>query len=281
MTASILDGKLLAEKLELELQQTLKNHIEKGCPQPGLAVICIGEDKASHIYVHHKRAACQRVGIQSFAYDLPTSTAENDLIELIEKLNHDSKIHGILVQLPLPQHINQRKMIEAITPHKDVDGFHPYNLGRLAQGEPLLRPCTPYGIIQLLNHYQLPIQGQHAVVIGVSNIVGRPMGLELLLQKATVTLCHRQTTNLKQHVQSADILIVATGVPDVVPSDWLKQHQIVIDVGIHRTANNAVRGDMDYLSAKEKVSWITPVPKGVGPMTVLTLLQNTIKAAYL
>ena len=280
MTASLLNGKHLSQALEHLLAQKITSCVNKTNLTPGLAVICIGEDKASHIYVEHKRKACARVGIKSFAYDLSFNTTEHHLLQLIQQLNEDASVHGILVQLPLPKHINTEKIIEAIDYKKDVDGFHPYNLGRLAQGSPLLRPCTPYGIIKLLEHYQLAIERQHAVIIGASNIVGRPMAFEFLLKKATVTLCHSATQHLENHVRSANILVVATGVHNLVHPDWLSKSQIVIDVGMHRNTKGIVHGDLDFERAQEKVAYITPVPGGVGPMTIYTLLENTVNATY-
>lgn len=280
MTASLLNGKHLSQSLEGLLAQRITSCVNQTHLIPGLAVIRIGEDKASHIYVEHKRKACARIGIKSFAYDLPFNTTEQHLLQLIQQLNEDTSVHGILVQLPLPKHINTEKIIEAIDYKKDVDGFHPYNVGRLAQGSPLLRPCTPYGIIKLLEHYQLTIEGQHAVIIGASNIVGRPMAFEFLLKKATVTVCHSATQQLEKHVRCANILVVATGVHNLVHPEWLNKSQIVIDVGMHRNAKGIVHGDLDFQRAQENVAYITPVPGGVGPMTIYTLLENTVNATY-
>lgn len=278
MTASVLDGKSLAAGKNLQIKQTIATAIAEGGRAPGLAVILVGEDPASQIYVANKSKACAEVGIISQSHNLAASTSQQQLLELIEQLNHNDAIDGILVQLPLPKSINSHRIIECIAPHKDIDGFHPYNLGRLAQRRPLLRPCTPLGIIQLLEAYQLPLRGKHVVVVGASNIVGRPMALELLIAGATVTVCHRFTTHLEQHVRMADVLIVATGKADVVQVDWLQPKQIIVDVGIHRLANGKLRGDIDYEQALERVAWITPVPGGVGPMTISTLLQNTVFA---
>lgn len=278
MTAQLLTGKTLAFQIRQQLAATVNTYIQKGYRRPGLAVILVGEDAASTIYVNNKRKACEEAGFHSASYDLPVTTTEKELLALIDLCNKSSEIDGILVQLPLPDHINTQTIIEHILPEKDVDGFHPYNLGRLAQGNPLLRPCTPYGIMQLIDYYGIPIKGKQAIVIGTSNIVGKPMGLELLNAKATVTLCHRQTRHLKEQVNQAEILVIATGVMDVVDVAWLNKEQIVIDVGIHRLANNTLRGDVNFLEAKEKVAWITPVPGGVGPMTISTLLKNTLSA---
>ncbi len=279
MTASLLNGAVLANELKENIKEQVLSMTQAGQTTPGLAVILLGDDPASLIYVQNKRKACLEVGFNSYSYDLPTKTSEKELLALIDSLNQDESIHGILVQLPLPNHIDTTRVIERIHPKKDVDGFHPYNLGRLAQGNPLLRPCTPYGVIQLLQHYQLPLQGKHAVVIGASNIVGRPMALEFLLAKATVTICHRATQNLEQHVRSADILVVAAGSYDIVKTTWLHQQHIVIDIGIHRHANGSLHGDVDFARAREQVAWISPVPGGVGPMTISTLLQNNLLAA--
>jgi len=277
MTASILDGKLVA----LNIKTTIKHHVDHALQQgyraPGLAVVLIGDDPASALYVNAKRKACLEVGFQSFAYNLPAETTELELLSLIDTLNQTNDIDGILVQLPLPSHVNTNKIIEHINPNKDVDGFHPLNFGRLAQGNPMLRPCTPYGIIQLLDAYELTIPGQHAVIVGASNIVGRPMALEFLLAKATVTVCHSLTKPLEHYVKAADILVSATGVRNLIDPKWLNSKQIIIDIGMHRI-NNRVCGDVDFHSANEKVAWITPVPGGVGPMTIATLLQNTLSA---
>lgn len=279
MPASIISGKELAALKKNELNQRIQNHLAQGHRPPGLAVILVGSDPASFIYVTNKRKACDEVGITSFSYDLPESTTQEELLDLIHQLNNSTEIDGILLQLPLPQQINAALILEQIDPKKDVDGFHPYNAGRLIQRHPVLRPCTPMGIINLLNYYQLEIQGTHAVVVGASNIVGRPMSLEFLLAGATVSVCHRFTQNLQQLISIADLIVVATGIQDVVPAEWLKPHQIVIDVGIHRLADGTLRGDVDYVKAQERVSWITPVPGGVGPMTIISLLENTLIAA--
>lgn len=278
MTALLLDGKQVAESLKRDIAQAILARTSIGGRPPGLAVILVGKDPASEIYVNNKRKACAEVGIHSTAFDFST-ISEEKLLQLIQELNEDSTIDGILVQLPLPDSINTSKIIESIAVAKDVDGFHPYNLGRLAQRTPLLRPCTPYGIIHLLNAYQLPLQGKRAVVIGASNIVGRPMAMELLLAGATVTICHRFTEEIELHVRTADILIVAAGVRDVIDPTWLNNTQILVDVGMHRLENGKLRGDVDFAEASKRVAWITPVPGGVGPMTIATLLQNTLNAA--
>lgn len=279
MTASLLDGKLAASHYKKEIKTKIAARKASGLAQPGLAVILVGNDPASEIYVTNKRKACLEMGIKSFSYDLPATTSENELIHLIQTLNQSPEIDGILVQLPLAPSINSHKIIECIDPTKDVDGFHPFNIGRLILKNPLLRPCTPYGIINLLAFYQIPLLGKHTVVVGASNIVGRPMAMEFLLAGATVTICHRFTKNLEQYIRIADLVVVATGKPDVIAVDWLNDKQIIIDVGIHRLADGRIRGDIDFAQAKEKVAWITPVPGGVGPMTITTLLQNTLEAA--
>ncbi len=275
----LLDGKKLALEIKQTLALKLKERLARHLPAPGLAVIQVGQDAASQIYVAKKRALCLELGFNSQAYDLPLHTTQNALIELIQGLNHDASIHGILIQLPLPPHISEQVLIETISPYKDVDGFHPFNIGRLAQRAPLLRPCTPYGIIQLLNSIAFDYYGAHAVIVGASNIVGRPMTLELLQAGATTTTCHKFTRNLQQHVQEADLLIVAVGKPLLIPGEWIKPGAVVIDVGINRLPSGQVVGDVAFESAQKRASYITPVPGGVGPMTVVTLMQNTLLAA--
>ena len=279
MTASIIDGKLVASEIKKNIKNSVQIHIQKGRRAPGLAVILLGDDPASSVYVNNKRKICEEVGFHSYAYDLPSKTSESELIKLIDALNTNNEVDGILVQLPLPKHINTSAIIERISPQKDVDGFHPYNLGRLAQGNPRLRPCTPYGVIQLLQYYKIDLLGINAVVVGASNIVGRPMALELLLTKATVTLCHSATKKLDQHIRQADLVVVAVGSHNVIKTEWMHGKQIIIDIGIHRSNNGTIHGDIDFEQAKTKVKAITPVPGGVGPMTIITLLQNTLLAA--
>lgn len=279
MSASLIDGKILASLRRKELKKRVDNYVQQGHRAPSLAVVLIGTDAASAVYVNNKRKACAEVGITSYSYDLPEETTQDDLICLIDTLNASKDIDGILIQLPLPRHIEEAVIIERIKPEKDVDGFHPYNVGRLAQRNPLLRPCTPLGIMSLLSYYQLSVKGKHVVVIGASNIVGRPMSLELLIAGATVSICHRFTRNLEQLVRIAEVIIVATGHMDVIDTEWLNKDQIVIDVGIHRLADGSIRGDVDFKKAIHKVAWITPVPGGVGPMTVVSLLENTLAAA--
>lgn len=279
MTAKIIDGKHVSATMRADIAQKVAQRLANKQLAPGLAVIIVGEDPASHIYVRNKRKACNEVGFLSQSFDLPDTTSEKELLAVIDRLNADPSIDGILVQLPLPKHIDETLVIERIAADKDVDGFHAYNVGRLAQRNPFLRPCTPFGIIKLFEYYNLPIRGQDATVVGASNIVGRPMSLELLLEAATVTVCHRFTRNLEAHVRQADILVAAVGKTGIINSEWIKPGAVVIDVGINRTAEGKLTGDIDFDTAKEKASWITPVPGGVGPMTIATLLENTLFAA--
>jgi methylenetetrahydrofolate dehydrogenase (NADP+)/methenyltetrahydrofolate cyclohydrolase len=279
MTARLIDGKALAREVKETVRTAIETAVAAGRPRPGLAVVKVGEDAASAVYVRGKRLACGEVGINSFAYDLPEATTEAQLLALIDDLNHDEQVDGILVQLPLPQRIAKTAVIEHIAPVKDVDGFHPYNIGRLAQRIPLMRPCTPYGVIRLLEHIGAPFKGQNAVVVGASNIVGRPMSLELLLTGATATVCHRFTADLEEHVSRADILIVAAGKPGLIPGHWVRPGSIVIDVGMNRLPDGHLVGDVDFAVARERAAWITPVPGGVGPMTVAMLMHNTLQAA--
>jgi methylenetetrahydrofolate dehydrogenase (NADP+)/methenyltetrahydrofolate cyclohydrolase len=279
MSAKIIDGKAIAARIRQNVKQRVDKRLSEGVRAPGLAVILVGHDPASEVYVNSKRRDCAEVGFVSKSHDLPADTTQKTLLALIEKLNGDESIDGILVQLPLPQHIDPKTVIETIHPDKDVDGFHPYNIGRLTQRTPLLRPCTPYGIMTLLEHTGEKIQGMEAVVVGASNIVGRPMGLELLLAGCTVTTCHRFTQNTHEHVSRADIVVVAVGKPGIVKGEWIKPGAIVIDVGINRGADGKLVGDVDYDAAAQRAGWITPVPGGVGPMTRATLLQNTLYAA--
>jgi len=282
MSAQIIDGKGIANRLQQELAEQLRYRQQQQLVIPGLAVILVGEDPASAIYVRNKRLACQNVGIHSVAYDLPLTTTQAELLNLIDNLNQDPAIHGILVQLPLPVHIDSNIILDAITPTKDVDGFHPYNLGRLAQKRPLLRPCTPYGIITLLEKTGISISGLHSVVVGASNIVGKPMALELLLAGSTVTICHSKTKDLASHVKQAELLVAAIGQAGIIKTEWIKPGAIVIDVGMNRSSfTGKLTGDIDFETAKEVASWITPVPGGVGPMTVTSLLYNTVLAATL
>jgi methylenetetrahydrofolate dehydrogenase (NADP+) / methenyltetrahydrofolate cyclohydrolase len=279
MSAQLLDGRAVAQQHMAALSQQVKERLNQGLAAPTLAVVLVGSHQASQLYVARKRRQCHHVGMQSVNHDLPEDTSEDALLALIDQLNADPSVDGILIQLPLPKSIDTNAVIIRIDPHKDVDGFHPYNMGALAVRQPGLRPCTPWGIMQLLQHYQVLHKGQHAVVIGTSNIVGRPMCLELLLAKCTVTACHRFTKNLGDLVKQAELLIVAAGQTGVVNSQWIRKDAVVVDVGIHRDQHGKIHGDIDFESAKERASWITPVPGGVGPMTVLTLLQNTLYAA--
>ncbi len=278
MLAKIIDGKTIAQAIRQEVAQKVQTRIANGKRAPGLAVILVGANPASQIYVGSKRRACEEVGFLSRSYDLPDTTTEAELLKLIDDLNQDTDIDGILVQLPLPAGIDNVKVIERIHPDKDVDGFHPYNVGRLCQRAPRLRPCTPRGIVTLLERYDINTYGLNAVIIGASNIVGRPMSLELLLAGCTTTVTHRFTKDLEQHVRNADLLVVAVGKPNFIPGEWIKPGAIVIDVGINRLENGKVTGDVDFDEASKRAAWITPVPGGVGPMTVATLIQNTLQA---
>ncbi|HHL2560422.1 TPA: bifunctional methylenetetrahydrofolate dehydrogenase/methenyltetrahydrofolate cyclohydrolase FolD [Yersinia enterocolitica] len=278
MSAKIIDGKTIAQQVRNEVAALVQKRLAAGKRAPGLAVVLVGENPASQIYVASKRKACEEVGFVSRSYDLPMTTTEAELLALIDSLNNDSEIDGILVQLPLPAGIDNVKVLEHIHPDKDVDGFHPYNVGRLCQRAPKLRPCTPRGIVTLLERYDIPTYGLNAVVVGASNIVGRPMSLELLLAGCTTTVTHRFTKNLRQHVENADLLVVAVGKPGFIPGEWIKPDAIVIDVGINRLESGKVVGDVEFDVAVERAGWITPVPGGVGPMTVATLIQNTLQA---
>lgn len=276
MSAQIINGKNIAAEIREEVRADVDRLVETFGRPPGLAVILVGCDPASEVYVRNKRKACADSGIVSVAHDLPSETSQTALLELVDSLNNDDTIDGILVQLPLPQHINTETIIEAINPEKDVDGFHPYNIGRLAVRMPSLRSCTPYGVIELLNRTGEVYKGRNAVVVGASNHVGRPMALELMLAGATVTVCHRFTADSASHAREADILIAAAGRPHLVKGDWVKEGATVIDVGIHRTESGTLIGDVDFETARERAAWITPVPGGVGPMTVAMLMKNTL-----
>ena len=278
MTAQIIDGKQIAAELRKSLKQRVDKRLAEGLRKPGLAVILVGNDPASEVYVRNKRKGCDEVGINSTAYDLDSSTTQEKLLSIIDELNEDPSIDGILVQFPVPEHIDTETVIERIRPDKDVDGFHPYNVGRLVTRKPVLRSCTPRGVMTLLESTGLPIRGQDAIIVGASNHVGRPMAMELLLAGSTVTVCHRFTKDLQTKVGQADIVVVAVGKAGIVNGEWIKPGAIVIDVGINRTEDGKLVGDVNFDAAQEKASWITPVPGGVGPMTVATLLQNTIDA---
>ncbi len=276
--AQILDGKTIANAIQNDIRIQVNQYTTAGDRSPGLAVVLVGDNPSSSLYVRRKNEACERAGVRSFAHYLPITTSQDQLLTIIDQLNADPLVDGILVQLPLPKHIDGSSILDRIDPRKDVDGFHPYNLGRLAQGRPLLRPCTPFGIILMLQHANIPIHGLNATIVGASNIVGRPMLLELLLAGCTPTICHKSTRNLADHIRGADLLVVAIGHPGVIQSDWIKPNTIVIDVGINRLENGKLVGDIEFETAKQRASWITPVPGGVGPMTVTTLLQNTLRA---
>lgn len=278
MNAHILDGKALAQILRQRIQAQVAVWRAEGRRAPGLAVILVGNDPASEVYVRNKRAACEAAGLESRHHHLPTTTSQVDLLALIETLNADPTVDGILVQLPLPPHMDSEAVIERIDPAKDVDGFHPYNMGRLALRLPLLRPCTPRGIMALLTATGVDLRGCRAVVVGASNIVGRPVALELLLAGATVTVCHRFTLDLQARVGDAEVLVAAVGKPHLIPGTWVRPGSIVIDVGINRLPDGRLVGDVEPEAARERAAWITPVPGGVGPMTVAMLLQNTLDA---
>lgn len=278
MSANLIQGRDIATHLKQDIALQIKNHAKAGRRAPELAVVLVGHDPASQIYVSHKQKACEEVGIISHVYALPASTTEEDLVELIHKLNHDPHIDGILVQLPLPAHIQSQLILELIDPMKDVDGFHPYNIGCLVQRNPKLRPCTPKGIMHLIQHTDVDTYGALATVVGASNIVGRPMALELLLAGATVTVCHRFTKDLKKAVSLADILVVAVGQPNLIPGEWVRPDSLVIDVGMNRLEDGRLTGDVEFEAAKARAAWITPVPGGVGPMTIACLLENTLLA---
>ncbi len=281
MPAKLIDGKKIADALKQQIALQVADRLKKNLPAPGLDVLLVGENPASESYIRHKQEACRQVGIYSHCHRLPASSSETQILERIHACNEDPSIHGILLQLPLPSHLEAQPLLEAIDPKKDVDGFNPYNMGRLVQRMPILRPCTPYGIIKLLENTGEPLAGKHAVILGASNIVGRPMALELLIAKCTVTICHRFSQRLDFHIKSADILISAMGKTGVINSEWIQLGTIVIDVGFNRLANGKIVGDIDFDSAKERAAWITPVPGGVGQMTVATLLENTLLAASL
>ena len=278
MTAKILDGKAMAADILREVRESTDELERRGGRRPGLAVVMVGEDPASAVYVRNKRRACEQAGIVSVAHDLPAATTAADLLALIDRLNADPAIDGILVQLPLPKHVESASVLERIDPFKDVDGFHPYNIGRLVQRTPLLRPCTPYGIILMLERAGIAIRGQNAVVVGQSNIVGRPMALELLMKAATSTVCHSATRDLAGVVGGADILVAAMGKPRFIPGAWIRPGAVVIDVGINRLDDGRLVGDVAFEEAAERAAWITPVPGGVGPMTIATLMRNTLAA---
>ena len=279
MSGKILDGRACSQQIKTRIYQAIEQRRQQHLSIPGLQVILVGDDPASATYVSHKERACKEVGIRSQVHRLSHTISQATLVDFIAAGNEDPQTHGILLQLPLPQHIDPADLLEQIHPSKDVDGFHPYNLGRLMQRRPALRPCTPRGIMTLLEQTRDTLQGKNAVVVGASNIVGRPMAMELLLAKCTVTVCHRFTQALENHVKHADVLIVAIGQYGIVKSEWIKPGAIVIDVGFNHVKHGKIIGDIDFNTAKERAAWITPVPGGVGPMTVATLLENTLQAA--
>jgi methylenetetrahydrofolate dehydrogenase (NADP+)/methenyltetrahydrofolate cyclohydrolase len=279
MTAQIIDGKQIAADVRRQVAKNIQDRLKEDKRAPCLAVVIVGNDPASHVYVRNKKNACIEVGIHSLSYDLPLDTSQQNLLSLVDELNENPDVDGILVQLPLPAELNSNEILERIQPEKDVDGFHPFNLGRLAQRLPALRPCTPKGVMKLLESTNTDLHGQEVVVVGASNIVGRPMSLELLLAGCTVTTTHRFTRDLAFHIQRADIVVVGVGKPGIVKGEWIKEGAIVIDVGINRLSDGRLVGDVDYDAAAQSAAWITPVPGGVGPMTVACLMENTLEAA--
>ena len=279
--ALLLDGKLVAARVRAAVAARAAQFAARHGRRPGLAVVQVGEDPASSVYVRNKRSASQEAGIESFAHDLPVSTREGQILALINALNHDERVDGILVQLPLPAGVDSNRVMDAVDPVKDVDGFHPVNTGLLAQKRPRLRPCTPFGVIRLAQEYGLALTGLRATVVGASNIVGRPMALELLLARATVTVCHTGTRDLRAEVERAELVVAAVGKAGFIPGDWIRPGAAVFDVGINRTASGKLVGDVEFERAAERAGWITPVPGGLGPMTIAMLLSNAVEAAYL
>lgn len=279
MTAQLIDGKKISQQILQDIAARVQQRISNQLRRPCLAVVLVGEDPASAVYVRNKKRACETTGFESRSYELPTQTSEEELLALIDEMNADRDIDGILIQLPLPKHINSQLVLERIVPHKDVDGFHPYNIGRLVVKMPLMRPCTPKGVMTLLDAYGINVIGKKAVIVGASNIVGRPQALELLLARATVTICHSATQNLAEEVAAADIVVVGVGKPNFVKGEWIKPGAVVIDVGINRLENGQLCGDVEFAVACERAAMITPVPGGVGPMTIATLMENTLQAA--
>jgi methylenetetrahydrofolate dehydrogenase (NADP+)/methenyltetrahydrofolate cyclohydrolase len=279
MPARILDGRKVADELLGRLAAGVAARLDAGRAAPSLAVILVGADPASAVYVRNKRKACKQIGFRSFDFDLPADASQADLFALVDKLNADATVHGILVQLPLPPHIDAIALIDHIDPRKDVDGFSAINMGQLALRRFGLRPCTPKGVMTLLGHTDRPVRGQHAVVVGVSNHVGRPLALELLIAGCTTTCCHKFTQGLGDYVARGDIVIAAAGIPGLVKGEWIKPGAVVIDIGINRMQDGHLVGDVEFDEAAKRASWITPVPGGVGPMTVATLMENTLEAA--
>ncbi|MBI1920734.1 MAG: bifunctional methylenetetrahydrofolate dehydrogenase/methenyltetrahydrofolate cyclohydrolase FolD [Geobacter sp.] len=276
--ADIIDGKAIAAKTRARIAEEVKQLKEKGIT-PGLAVVLVGEDPASRVYVAMKEKACQELGMFSDEHKLPAETGEDVLLALIDRLNSDPRIHGILVQLPLPKHINTDKVLEAISPKKDVDGFHPYNVGRLVVGKPTFQPCTPYGVMVMLKETGVNLAGKEVVVVGRSNIVGKPVALMCLHEHATVTICHSRTRDLPGKVRQADVVIAAVGQPEMIKGDWIKEGAVVIDVGVNRVGEKKLVGDVEFAAASQRASAITPVPGGVGPMTITMLMYNTMQSA--
>ena len=281
MTAQLIDGKAVAAQVHERVRAAVASRLAAGQRAPALATVLVGADPASEIYVRNKRLTCEKTGIRSVPTHLDATISEAELLAVVDQLNADDSIDGILVQLPLPKHINADKVIERIRPDKDVDGFHPYNFGRLAQKTPTLRPCTPWGCVELLKSTGVPLAGKRALVIGQSNIVGRPMALELLLLGCTVTVAHSRTRDLPEEVGRAEILVVGTGIPEMINGDWVREGAIVIDVGINRLPSGKLCGDVAFEAARQRAAFITPVPGGVGPMTVAMLMDNTLTAATL
>ncbi|TVS13176.1 MAG: bifunctional methylenetetrahydrofolate dehydrogenase/methenyltetrahydrofolate cyclohydrolase FolD [Wenzhouxiangella sp.] len=279
--ARILDGRSVADRLVGNVADAVASHVNRGGRPPGLAVVLVGDDPASRVYVGNKIKACKRAGILSRSYPLQHGVGRGELLALIDALNEDPEIDGILVQLPLPAHLDEKAVTARIVPSKDVDGFHPVNMGRLALRDPGLRPCTPRGVMTLLRANGIDVKSRDVLVVGASNIVGRPLALEMLLAGATVNVAHRFTRNLKRHVEKAEMVCVAVGKPDIVQSEWIAEDSIVVDIGISRDARGRIRGDLDFEACAGRAAWITPVPGGVGPMTVATLMQNTAEAAGL
>ncbi|MCW8963715.1 MAG: bifunctional methylenetetrahydrofolate dehydrogenase/methenyltetrahydrofolate cyclohydrolase FolD [Gammaproteobacteria bacterium] len=279
MSAQIIDGKAVAENLRESIRQAVEERINNGLRRPGLAVILVGDNPASQVYVRNKKLACEKAGITSFEHTPPADISEADLLALIHELNNDDRVDGILVQLPLPAHIDEESVIETISPDKDVDGFHPYNIGRLMIGKPTFRPCTPQGVTRLLETTGVDITGNDAVIVGRSNIVGRPMAFELLAKDCTPKICHSRSKDLPAQIKQADIVVAAIGKPGFIQAHWIKPGAIVIDVGINRLESGKLTGDVDFEAAKEVAGYITPVPGGVGPMTIACLLENTLESA--
>jgi len=279
MSAQIIDGKQIAADVRRQVAEGVQQRIKDGKKAPCLAVLLVGLDPASQVYVRNKKNACQDVGFESRSFDLAAETTQAELLDLVDELNNDDSVNGILVQLPLPEHLDGNEILERIRPEKDVDGFHAFNLGRLAQRMPVLRPCTPKGVMTLLESTGQDLHGMEAVVVGASNIVGRPMTLELLLAGCTVTTTHRFTKDLEAHVRRADLVVVGVGIPGLVKGEWIKEGATVIDVGINRLDDGRLVGDVGYEAAAQNAGFITPVPGGVGPMTVATLMENTLEAA--